>query len=331
MRHHLGRADDFVELVGAFPGGVPKLRQYVLGGFGIFIPESVRHPWDFWRVLVEQKGPDRAADILAEIIVTQCGPRVLELVKAWASEDGGVFLRADDPEIAHVLFESEDLNDDLGYFLADYWNRSRGPDAGPGPVPRGASPEGADLQPDMAALQEEIDQLRNQVEDLTSSDLDETLTGSVETYRPSAPLNSGLGFERVDPRKQDFVTADPSWLEQDLEDFLCANWESIDFGVEGPLVLFGRQMRLTEDSLDRVDILAKGPRGTWYAIELKIVEARSRDLTQLGSYVGQLVQRGVPQDRARGLLIAPAFGSKVVSAAAIQPYVELLRFRAPGR
>ena len=200
------------------------MRQYVLGGFGVFIPDSVPS-WDFWRFLSDQKGEDRAADILAEIVVTQCGPRILELVKAQASEDGEVLLRADDPEIAHALFEDEYLENELGYFVGDYWNRSRGPEAGPGPVHRDPDVEGPDHSPDGSALQQEIDELRSAVEGLASTDLDDSLTGGVETYRPSAPLNSGLGFQRVFPRTQDFVTAAPGWLEQDLEDFLCANWE----------------------------------------------------------------------------------------------------------
>lgn len=329
MRHCFNRAADFIYIIEAFPGGIPKLRQYLLN-WGIFIPESVRWGGRVWDMMVEAKGEDRAADILAEIIVSQLGDRMRGLVIAQADEDSFVQLRADDPDLAHVLFEHEELNNDLGWFVADYWERSRGPNAEPGSQRTSPPVQPESPPPDISQLQAEIDELRSQVCEL-STDLDDSLTGNVADYRPSAEINSGLGFERVVLNQRALVTADPTWLEEDLENFLWNNWEKIDFGVEGPLVLFGRQMRIDEGSLDRVDILAKGPRGTWYAIELKIVEATRKDVAQLESYVSQLVQRGVPQEKARGFLVAPAFSSKVVNIAAIRPELELLRFRLPSR
>jgi RecB family endonuclease NucS len=77
---------------------------------------------------------------------------------------------------------------------------------------------------------------------------------------------------------------------------------------------------------DAVDLLAKGKSGEHIAIELKIVEARRGDYAQLVSYMGNLESSGVPADKARGILIAPAFGQKVLNSAATEPRVTLLRF-----
>ncbi len=80
------------------------------------------------------------------------------------------------------------------------------------------------------------------------------------------------------------------------------------------------------DTGDRVDLVAKGRSGEHIAIELKIVEARRRDYTQLTSYLGNLESNGVPPDKVRGILVAPAFSRKVLSSAAIVPRITLLRF-----
>ena len=62
------------------------------------------------------------------------------------------------------------------------------------------------------------------------------------------------------------------------------------------------------------------------AIELKIVEARRGDYTQLTSYMGNMQESGVPADKVRGILIAPSFSQKVLNSAAIEPRITLLRF-----
>lgn len=64
------------------------------------------------------------------------------------------------------------------------------------------------------------------------------------------------------------------------------------------------------------------------AIELKIVEARRGDYTQLLSYMGNLENSGTPHDKVRGILIAPSFSQKVLNSAAIEPRVTLLKFLA---
>ena len=84
--------------------------------------------------------------------------------------------------------------------------------------------------------------------------------------------------------------------------------------------------RLSESSSDRVDLLARGRSGEHIAIELKIVEARRGDYTQLTSYMGNMESSGVPADKVRGILVAPAFSHKVLKSAAIEPRITLLRF-----
>ena len=111
-----------------------------------------------------------------------------------------------------------------------------------------------------------------------------------------------------------------------MEDFLWANWEAIDFGFDRSIYLVGKQQRLSGHTSDRVDLLAKGRSGEHIAMELKIVEARRGDYTQLTSYMGNLESSGVPADKVRGILVAPAFSGKVVNSAAIEPRVTLLRF-----
>ena len=83
-----------------------------------------------------------------------------------------------------------------------------------------------------------------------------------------------------------FLTVPDRWKEKDLEDFLWVNWEAIDFGFDRPIYLVGTQKRLSGSTSDRVDLLAKGRSGEHIAIELKIVEARRGDYTQLTSYMG---------------------------------------------
>lgn len=106
-----------------------------------------------------------------------------------------------------------------------------------------------------------------------------------------------------------------------MEEFLWSQWESIDFGFDRPIYLVGKQQRLSDGTSDRVDLLAKGRSGEKIAIELKIVEAQPGDYTQLTSYMGNLESSGVPADKVRGVLLAPAFSQKVLNSAAIEPRI----------
>ena len=137
---------------------------------------------------------------------------------------------------------------------------------------------------------------------------------------------SKWALERVQTPSRGFLGVPDRWKERDLEEFLWANWESIDFGFDRPIYLVGKQERLSDSTNDRVDLLAKGRSGEMIAIELKIVEARRGDYTQLTSYMGNLESSRVPADKVRGILVAPAFSQKVLNSAAIEPRITLLRF-----
>ncbi len=133
-------------------------------------------------------------------------------------------------------------------------------------------------------------------------------------------------MERVQSPARGFLEVPTNFKEADLENFLWVNWERIDFGFDRRIYLVGKQKSLSSGTRDRVDLLAKGRSGEHLAIELKIVEARRGDYTQLVSYLGNLESSGVPADKVRGVLIAPAFSQKVLNSAAIEPRVTLLRF-----
>ena len=144
--------------------------------------------------------------------------------------------------------------------------------------------------------------------------------------RPSAGRGAKWTLERVQNPPRGFLAVPDRWRERDLEEFLWVNWESIDFGFDRPIYLVGKQQRLSANTGDRVDLVARGRSGEHIAIELKIVEARRGDYTQLTSYLGDLESSGVTADKVRGILVAPAFSRKVLSSAAIEPRITLLRF-----
>ena len=149
--------------------------------------------------------------------------------------------------------------------------------------------------------------------------------------RASAHRGAQWTLERMQTPARGFLEARDGWKESDLESFLWNNWESIDFGFDRPIHLVGRQQRLSGGTRDRVDLVARGGSGEHIAIELKIVEARPGDYTQLTSYMADMESSGVPADKVRGVLVAPGFSGKVLNSAAIEPRITLLRFRKGPR
>ena len=73
-------------------------------------PQQDDYAWVYFH-LIEEKGEERAADIVSELILSKGGPRVLEIVKLEAANED-LFIRADDPEL--VIY---------GTFL--YWSRRK--------------------------------------------------------------------------------------------------------------------------------------------------------------------------------------------------------------
>ena len=213
---------------------------------------------------------------------------------------------------------------ELGEYVVDYFERSRPPDPG------------AKLEQDVA----EDSSLDEDLEDDSDGEDEETLEETVSSLkdllrnlgqqpeRKSADPSTGLAFIRVQSPASRFVTVDPEWKEAQLETFILQSWENIDWGFASPLYFLGSQVQLDSESRDRVDILAKGGSGQLVAIELKIGEAKPRDVSQLLAYMTHLDKRG--QGKAHGLLVAAEFPPRVRNAAVQQPRIRLLKFRLPS-
>lgn len=305
---------DFIELLAAMPDSPALTRAHLRGGFGVIVDSD--HPSVWWEALTEDRGEEGAAKAVAQLIISKGGPRVLSLIKAEAA-GRDVVARADDSKLARLLFDEsmEDFLDDqwaLKSIVCDYYDETQAmideeDDALPEPEP--------EFDPD------DTDEDDEDVE--AGPSLLDMLSGKP---RPSAQGGGQWTLERVQHPPKGFLAVPDRWLEKDLEDFLWSEWEAIDFGFDRPIYLVGKQKRLSESTSDRVDLLARGRSGEHIAIELKIVEARRGDYTQLTSYMGNLQSSGVPADKVRGILIAPEFSQKVLNSAVIEPRITLLRF-----
>ncbi len=291
-------------------------RTHILGAFGVLV--SGDDPTGWWNALTMDRGEEGAAKAVAQLVISKGGKRVASLIKAEA-EDRGVVARADDPKLARLLFDES-----MERFLVDQWD-----------LKYMVCEYYAETQ---VVLEDEDDDLPEPTDEFDQEDPDEDEderdaghdAGISELFsgRPRASAQRGAKWtlERLQTPSRGFLTVPDRWKERDLEDFLWTSWESIDFGFDRPIYLVGKQRRLSGGTSDRVDLLAKGRSGEHIAIELKIVEARRGDYTQLTSYMGNLESSGVPADKVRGILVAPGFSQKVLNSAAIEPRITLLRF-----
>ncbi len=315
MFFHDVNGEDFIELLGALPHSPAVTRAHLLGAFDVIVAGD--DPGGWWNTLVMDRDEEGAAKAVAQLIISKGGKRVVSLIRAEAA-GRDVVARADDPKVARLLFDSS-----LEGFLVDQW------------VLRSIVCEYyeetqvvlEDDDPDLPELPDDYnldgseDEPKEDAEDgLSVFDL---FTGKP---RPSSGRGAKWTLERVQNPARGFLTVPDRWKEKELEDFLWTNWESIDFGFDRPIYLVGKQQRLSADTGDRVDLVAKGRSGEHIAIELKIIEARRGDYTQLTSYLGNMESSGVPADKLRGILVAPSFSRKVLSSAAIEPRTTLLRF-----
>lgn len=327
MRGSYVYPEDYMELLENLPDSLPVVHAYLAGKFGVLAVRS--DAASLWRAIVEQRGEEGAEDVVSELVITKGGRRVQKLIQAIA-EDRDVHIRADDPPIVRQLFDHDGMPTDLGYSVGDYWERSR-----PGDDDDREDDDDDDVlaRPSIDEL-EDLDEQEPEDEDEDHGDDDKADDDDGPNLmdllkgrpRPSAAAGTGWRFERVEAFLKPIVTVESNWTEKALEDFVWANWEQIDFGLDGPLYLIERQATLSPKSADRVDFLARGENGLWFAVELKISKAGSSDFTQLLSYLADLAARGVPQKKIRGILIAPGFKRKVLNAAATEPRVTLLRF-----
>lgn len=102
-------------------------------------------------------------------------------------------------------------------------------------------------------------------------------------------------------------------LEKHLQSFLAAN---IGAALDIPLKLLSTERPLQD--VGRIDILAEGPLGSIWAIELKIGCASRDAVAQLSSYLGALQTEGI---EAKGLLIASDFDTSAMAAVRAVPSV----------
>ncbi|ANL47551.1 restriction endonuclease domain-containing protein [Rhizobium phaseoli] len=76
------------------------------------------------------------------------------------------------------------------------------------------------------------------------------------------------------------------------------------------------------------DITAKDKDGNLVVIEVKAVKAGKEAVAQLLSYMGEVAAKnGIAGNRIRGLLVAPDFQERALSAASILPQVTLKTYR----
>jgi hypothetical protein len=102
-------------------------------------------------------------------------------------------------------------------------------------------------------------------------------------------------------------------LERHLQSFLAAN---IGAALDIPLKLLSTERALQD--VGRIDILAEGPLGSIWAIELKIGCASRDAVAQLSSYLGALQTEGI---EAQGILIASDFDASAMAAVRAVPSV----------
>jgi len=102
-------------------------------------------------------------------------------------------------------------------------------------------------------------------------------------------------------------------LERHLQNFLVSN---IGASLDIPLKLMAAE-RVLKD-VGRIDILAEGPLGSIWAIELKIGCASRDAVGQLSSYLGALLAEGI---EARGILVASDFDASALAAVRAVPSI----------
>ena len=304
---------DFIELLEALPSSPATTRAHIHDRFGVLVTGD--DPVGWWDALTFDRGEEGAANAVAQLVISTGGKRVLALIRADAA-GRSITPRADDSKLVRLLFDEamDDLFDQWGVRdgVSEYYKETQAvledddPDL----------PEPEDAY-DLNDLEEDEEDPEN------GPNLFDLFSGKP---RPSAQRGAKWTFERLQAPSRGFLTVPNGWREKDLEDFLWTNWEAVDFGFDRPIYLVGKQQRLSDGTSDRVDLLAKGRSGEHIAIELKIVEAQRGDYTQLTSYMGNLESSGVPADKVRGILVAPAFAQKVLNSAAIEPRITLLRF-----
>lgn len=106
-------------------------------------------------------------------------------------------------------------------------------------------------------------------------------------------------------------------MEKDLQAALRREIDQLERGLV--IADGGAEKRVPSGE---IDILAKDQSGTWVVIELKAVKAQRDAIAQLLAYMGDiLIESG---GQVRGILIAPDFDAKTISAARAVPTLSLV-------
>ncbi len=311
---------DFTQMLSAAPGTRKEVRDLLQQGYDIKLPKTSYEV--MWDRLSEQLGEEGAVNAVCELVIATAPPRLFDLIdELWKT--GSASIRSNDSQLVHLMFESPEAISELGACLANYYLDRMGGDPQETDTPVAPDPKGPSEVSDAGFL------VRPKSESTEAVLTDIRLTDLVDSLdRPlpvSAQRGGGLRLERVRASRSTKLRAKDDWKESDLEQFLMDRWSDVDFGLDAPLTLVGRQVRLQATG-EKVDLLATQPDGTWIVIELKIVPAHGGDLTQLQSYLQDLEFNKVAPDKIRGLLVAPDFSDKILNAAAGDHRVILMRF-----
>lgn len=133
-------------------------------------------------------------------------------------------------------------------------------------------------------------------------------------------------FRDADLTEDDFATSDQVevetpqtfGLEKDMQTALRRNIAQLEPGLE---VTDGGAERHVSSGF--IDILARDPQGRTVVIELKAITAPLKAQAQIAAYMGDITAKeGVVP---RGILVAPDFDAKLVSAARVTPTLSLTR------
>jgi hypothetical protein len=133
------------------------------------------------------------------------------------------------------------------------------------------------------------------------------LAGSTASEDANGPSN-----ERSNWRSEQTFS-----LEKDLQQALRSNISQIESGLT--IADGGAEMKVPSGF---IDILATDRDGAYVVIELKATKARREAVGQILAYMGD-IQMLHPETTVRGLLIAPEFEDRVLSAARVSTNLSL--------
>ena len=132
------------------------------------------------------------------------------------------------------------------------------------------------------------------------------------------PYEQGLG-QRHEQDEDDFTSQLTFGLEKDMQAALRANIAQLEPGLE--IVDGGAERRVASGF---IDILARDAARTYVVIELKAVKAPLKAQAQIASYMGDILDE--TGEMPRGILVAPDFDIKLISAARVMPGLSLTRY-----